>query len=87
MTQKHAYIQFANKILDFKSNGINMIKGRTSACLAGDHLLAAEGHTQAQRNHQNLTKERKEPIRTTNTEKTQKPKSTKSSEIYTEGRA
>ena len=51
-----------------------MIKGRTFACLAGDHYPATEDYTQAQRNRRHLSKERKEPIRTTKTEKTQKPK-------------
>ena len=42
---EHAYIHFANKILEFKNNGINMIKGRT-ACLAEDINLAAADHSQ-----------------------------------------
>ena len=33
-----------------------MIKGRTSACLAGD-FLAAEDHSRTQRTRRNLTKE------------------------------
>ena len=58
LTQKHAYIQFANKILNFKSNGINMIKGRTSACLAGS-FLAVEDHSKTQGDRRNPTKETK----------------------------
>ena len=58
-----------------------------TACLAGDAQFAAEEHSHNRYNRRILSKEAKIPIRTTNTEKAQKPKSTKSSEIYTEGRA
>ena len=37
-----------------------MVKGRTSACLAEDHLIAAEDHTHTQQYRRSLTKERKQ---------------------------
>ena len=79
MTQKHVYIFFANKILDFKSNGINMIKGRTSACLAGDTQNAAEDHSWTLWDRRNLAKESKrtdkndEHRKDSNTKINQKP--------------
>ena len=54
---EHAYIHFANKILEFESNGINMIKEKKTTCLAGDNFLAAEDHSRIQWNRWNLSKE------------------------------